>query len=200
MPWITPAISAGAIAREREMKTWDLLQSTTLGEPAIVLGKFFGSLALLWPALLLLLLLSPFQAIGGINVTAGQSVLFSLPYMAEETFDPLWLLPLTLILAAGVLKTWSRLLFHTSIGLFLSTLCQSAGTAIALTYGALLTVRAAFWLLDNLAYALFFVFAGVMEAINWFLFGSGTYMLLTVAAEVVGTVALLGASVWRLQQ
>lgn len=52
--FLTPAISAGALAGERERQTFDLLRCTGLSAPAIVLGKYLASMAfvllLLWAA------------------------------------------------------------------------------------------------------------------------------------------------------
>ena len=53
--FLSPALSAGAVAGERERQTFDLLLCTGLSAPSIVLGKYLASLAfillLLWAAL-----------------------------------------------------------------------------------------------------------------------------------------------------
>lgn len=206
LPWLSPAIAAGAFARERERGTWDLLRSTTLGEPAIVLGKFLGTLALLWPGLLTLVLLTPFQVVWGIsNVSGLGASLLSLPAMLEQTIEPIEIVTMISLAIAGQLQFWSRLLFHTSIGLFISALFHSSGAAIAVTYGAILTVRTLFWLFNAIAESLLlvFFFSQMTSATIPFLplsLGVSAYTLVIFAAEIAATVALVGASIWYLQQ
>lgn len=206
LPWLSPAIAAGAFAREREMGTWDLLRSTALGEPAIVLGKFLGSLALLWPGLLVLVLLSPFQVVWEISNFGGIGAsLFSSPIAPEQISEPIAILSLIPAAIAGQLQFWSRLLFHTGIGLFVSALFHSSGAAIAVTYGAILTVRALFGLFNAIAQSLLVVFllsqmTSTTNLLSPLSLGVSIYTLVVVAAEFMGTVALVGASIWYLQQ
>jgi hypothetical protein len=58
LPWIAPALTAAATARERELGTLDLLRTTLLTERSIVLGKLGGCLIRLWPGILALVLLT----------------------------------------------------------------------------------------------------------------------------------------------
>jgi len=152
LPWIVPALTAAAIARERELGTLDLLRTTLLTERSIVLGKLGGCLAQLWPGVLVLALLSPFQIIW---VAVGGSFGLSSMAVAGAAIDSrldagllwMWLLLAGVI---GWLRPWGDIAFHAAIGLFVSTLARSSGVAVAISYGAVLAARVMFYLVSSI--------------------------------------------------
>jgi hypothetical protein len=146
LTWIAPALTATTIARERELGTLDLLRVTLLSERSIVLGKLGACLAWLWPGILTLVLLAPFQ----LTVLAGGGLFGSSSLVAtvmepasEAAWAWVWLL---LTGVAGWVRRWSDLAFHAAVGLFVSALSRSVGVAITTSYGAVLVARVAFWL------------------------------------------------------
>jgi len=204
LPWIAPALTGAAIARERELGTLDLLRTTLLTERSIVLGKLGGCLARLWPAILTLLLLSPFQLVGvvGGGLFLGQSSIFMLTGLGTE--QPwLWLLLAGL---SGWLKPWGDLALNAAIGLFVSVLASTSGAASAITYGAIIVVRVFLWLLSSLLVPVMMVLAvadpvGQMEAtIEYGMLISGLIPLATVFAEIAGSVLLVWAAIWWLKR
>jgi ABC-type transport system involved in multi-copper enzyme maturation permease subunit len=146
LPWIAPALTATTIARERELGTLDPLRATLLTERSIVLGKLGGCLLRLWPGILTLALLAPFQVVwlaGGSSLgLSSLSVLtMDIPLDAEGLWA--WVLLLGL---AGLLKPWCDLALHAAAGTFVSTLCRSSGVAIVVSYSVVLVARVALWL------------------------------------------------------
>ncbi|MCP4543395.1 MAG: hypothetical protein GY832_40290 [Chloroflexi bacterium] len=151
LSWIAPALTAGTIARERELFTFDLLRTTLLTERSIVLGKLGGCIAQLWPGLLALALLTPFQ----LFIVAGSGFLQPFFFgfgalMAMSTpgaeWSGMWLW-LLVVGAAGLCRPWAHLALHTTIGLFVSTVVRSSGLAVAASYGVILVMRVALYLL-----------------------------------------------------
>jgi len=199
LPWLAPALTSATIARERELGTLDLLRATTLSERAIVLGKLGGCLARLWPGILALLLLSPFQLIGtvGVGLFGDFSSLFLLTGMdAEQTW--LWLL---LAGFSGWLKPWGDLALNAAVGLFVSALSRTSGAAVAISYAAILVARVTLWLASSLLLPALMMLAvadpmelmgGSMEYEMLFL---GLIPLATVLAEIVGAVLLVWGSI-----
>jgi hypothetical protein len=159
LPWIAPALTASTIARERELGTLDLLRVTMLSEHSIVVGKLGSCLVRLWPGILVLILLSPFQivrmvAIGGGGGGVG---LPALPVIVmASSYDEVVSLAISLALTGviGWLRQWGDLALHATVGLFASALCSSPGVAVAVSYGAILTLRVVLWLANSLAISL----------------------------------------------
>jgi len=176
LPWIAPALTATTIARERELGTLDLLRATLLTERSIVLGKLGGCLAWLWPGILTLALLSPFQLV----VVLGSGLLDSLPFtvMVELESDTwVWWALLALMGVVGTLRLWSDLAFHAAVGLFVSVLARSSGTAIVVSYSAILVVRAFLWLVTLILGPL----------LTWFVDTTQIWMDMAPAAVVVAS-------------
>ncbi|OQY18054.1 MAG: hypothetical protein B6I34_11305 [Anaerolineaceae bacterium 4572_32.1] len=90
LPWIAPALTSATIARERELGTLDLLLTTLLTERSIVLGKLGGCLARLWPGILALALLTPFQLVGTSLLGGYSSTIGMVALGAKQPW--LWLL------------------------------------------------------------------------------------------------------------
>lgn len=210
LPWIAPALTAAAIARERELGTLDLLRATLLTERSIVLGKLGGCLARLWPGILTLALLMPFQLI----VVAGSGFLGS-PYFAiplTMASVPGGELPwgwLFLTGIAGLCRPWSDLALHAAVGLFVSALVRSSGLAVAASYGTIIVTRVALYLATSLLNAAltmvpavtFDVVTGADESLmNAFLVISSLTALGVVVIEFVGAVLLVWAAVWWLKR
>ncbi|HWQ84840.1 MAG TPA: ABC transporter permease subunit [Anaerolineales bacterium] len=108
--FIAPALSAGAIATERERQTYELLRTTLLSAPRLVRGKFTSGLFFL---LLLLLVGLPLQSVaylfGGVTL--------------EE-------------LLVGILVLVVTAIAFLAIGLFFSSLARRTLVATVLAYGA----------------------------------------------------------------
>jgi hypothetical protein len=215
LPWIAPALAASTIARERELGTLDVLRATLLSERAIVLGKLMGCLAQLWPGLLLLVLLAPFQVFG----VLGSSALCLCPaypeaaslMLASELGVEYVILGLALQIVSGTLRPLVDVIFHTALGIFISAVVRSPGVAIAISYGAILVVRAAVWLVTSvLGAVLLSVFIGVgitglppgapgmgMEPTVLGGLFSGLIPLVVLLAEFLGAIGLVwGAIRW----
>ncbi len=161
LPWMAPALIAPAIAREREMGTLDLLRATLLGARAIVLGKLTAGLARLAPALLAMAMLIPFQLIWSVGFSTAYTSLFAITPTAAS---PVVQVVLALLNAVSMLTPWSDLALHMAVSLLVSVLARSSGAAIAISYGAIIALRAALWLFEITATGLL----------------SGTIFLLTV--------------------
>ncbi len=210
LPWIAPALTATTIARERELGTLDLLRATLLTERSIVLGKLGGCLAQLWPGVLTLALLTPFQLIvtGG-GFIGSPSVLTSLAMAAESGVE--WMLG-SLLLAGilGSFRPWSDLALHAAIGIFISTLVRSPGLAVAATYGTIIGVRIALYLATLLfGTILMAVPSVILEAsgavpsefvLNMTSMMSSLTALGVVLIEFVGAALLVWAAVWWLKR
>jgi hypothetical protein len=226
LPWIAPALTAATIARERELGTLDLLRATLLTERSIVLGKLAGCLARLWPGLLALALLSPFQVVW----MAGSS-LFAIPsslnvltmgtgfaaLMMDVGFDTNWQTwALVLVLAVltvvpGLLKPWCDLALNAAVGLFVSVRSPSSGAAIAISYGAILVVRVALWLGTSVLWPLLLMLVGTaqasllgttlaMQETAMMLVIPGLVLLATVFVEAVGAASLVWGAIWWLKR
>lgn len=205
LPWIAPALTGAAIARERELGTLDLLRATLLTERALVLGKLGGCLARLWPAILTLLLLSPFQLLGvaGSGLLVGQSSFLLLAGLGTERPPWLWVL---LAGVSGWLKPWGDLALNAAVGLFVSVLARTSGAAIAITYGVIIVTRAFLWLTSSLLAPAIMMLAvadpvGQIDAtIEYGMLISGLVPLATVLAEIAGSVLLVWAAIGQLKR
>jgi hypothetical protein len=214
LPWIAPALAAATIAREREMQTFDLLRTTLLSERAIVLGKLGGCLAQLWPGILLLVLLAPFQIIG----TLGGSMLCLCPsysdlaalMVASEFGAEYVVVSLVLSVLMGTLRPLADMSLHAALGMFVSTLLHSSGAAVAVSYGVVLVVRAAAWLATTLAgYALLYGLF-ILGPVEPSLANPATGMLgglspalvslALIIAEIVGAFLLIWGAIWWLRR
>ncbi|MFQ6102352.1 MAG: hypothetical protein ACE5OS_14135 [Anaerolineae bacterium] len=203
LPWIAPVLTAATIARERELSTLDLLRATLLSERGIVLGKLGGCLAQLWPGILTLALLTPFRV-----VPMAGSGLFDMSYLPVFMVDSMsdvewgWLL---LAGVAGMLRPWGDLALHTAVGLFVSALCRSSATAIAVSYAAIIVVRVIFWLATSfLGPMLLMLLVGPMEqmttSLEYVLLFPGLASLGVVLVEVAGAALLVWGAVWWLKR
>jgi ABC-type transport system involved in multi-copper enzyme maturation permease subunit len=105
---LTPAVTAGAIADEKERKTLDYLLTTDLNSQEIVLGKLASRLAYL-----LLLVLTGLPVLGILTFLGG--------------VDPNLML-------AGFLATGMTLLGLAGLSMFNSVYCRKPRTAILVTY------------------------------------------------------------------
>jgi hypothetical protein len=207
LPWIAPALTATAIARERELGTLDLLRTTLLTERSIVLGKLAGCLARLWPGILALALLTPFQIVW---VAASGSFGLSSLAMAGAVMDSevetglfwVWLLLTGVI---GWLKPWGELALHAAVGLFVSALARSSSVAIAISYSAILAARVTFYLVSSLAnIVLMAVPVALVEmpeaTMGDLLAVPALISLGVVLVEFVGAALLMWAAVWWLRR
>ena len=205
LPWIVPALTAASIVRERELGTLDLLRATLLTERSIVLGKLGGCLARLWPGILVLALLTPFQL-----VWVGGSGLSS--YLPALTFDfdlvseaaGVYLL-LFIAGVAGLLRPWVSLALHAAVGLFVSVLARSSAMAVALSYGAIIVIRVSLWLLVSILSAALMAIPGVTKGMSETMVSGVLVMpsvmsLGRVLVEFAGAVLLVCAAIWWLKR
>jgi hypothetical protein len=201
LPWIAPALTAASIVRERELGTLDLLRATLLTERSIVVGKLGGCLARLWPGILTLALLTPFQLFR----VAGGGLFLGLPAL---TVDPVsgwpwgWLI---LTGVVGLLRPWGDLALHAAVGLFVSPLARSSSVAIAVSYGAIIVARMTFWLANSLlGPALFMFLADPIDltagSLDTALLMPGLTSLAVVLVEFAGAALLVAGAVWRLKR
>lgn len=106
--FIAPALTTGAIASEREHQTYDLLRTTLLSTPNLVLGKMSAALIFL---LLLMLSTLPLYALaytfGGVNISE--------------------------IMIAGAILLWTAILYSV-LGLFFSSILKRTLLATVVTY------------------------------------------------------------------
>jgi len=204
LPWIAPALTAASIVRERELGTLDLLRATLLTERSIVLGKLVGCLAQLWPGMLTLALLTPFQL-----VWVGGSGLSS--YLPALTTDPVsvaeW--PWVWMVVAGVagwLTPWASLALHAAVGLFVSALARSSGTAIALSYGAVIVLRVSLQLATSLLSVALTMAPAVATDMSGPMPGQAVVMmpaltsLGTVLVEFAGAALFVWGAIWQLKR
>jgi len=218
LPWIAPALAAPTIARERELGTLDMLRTTLLGERAIVLGKLGGCLAQLWPGLLLLVLLAPFQVVGAL----GGSVLCLCPsyseisalMIASELGVEYLILGLAVQVVMGTLRPLADVVFHAALGMFVSALVRSSGVAVAASYGAVLAARAVAWLATSLLGAVLLYGLLDLGAVELSSAAPSTGLgpallsgllsnlipLLVVVIEIVGAAGLVWGAIWRLER
>ncbi len=159
LTWIAPVFTAISIVQERESGTFDLLRTTLLSERAIILGKLTGSLARLWPAIVALALLSPFQLIislwGRLVGFSSANAPFALALMSmfgaipDNTFGGgmgttwVWF---GIVLLSGLLSPWADLLLNAAVGQIVSVAARSVGAAIAATYGVIIALRVGLYL------------------------------------------------------
>ncbi|MGD1993247.1 MAG: hypothetical protein PVI59_08650, partial [Anaerolineae bacterium] len=169
LPWVAPAIAAISIAREREMGTWELLRSTALTEREIVLGKLAGVLGRLWPALLAMALLTPFQFVSAMVIQGGNLGIVSTVMVQIESSNGPDLLPVLLIAAlqslVSQLAPWSRLALNAVVGLTASALARSTGAAIALAYGGVIGIRVVLMVVGGLFGAGVLVAGGLLGSL-----------------------------------
>jgi hypothetical protein len=214
--WISPALAAATIARERELGRFDVLRTTLLSESAIVLGKLGACLAQLWPGILLLVLLAPFQVVrmlGGNVMCLGPSYFnLSALVLASELGVEYVIVSLVLSTFVGALRPLADLTLHIGLGMFISSLLRSSGAAIAATYGAILVVRVAAWLVTSIGGSV--LVYGLMEPMifddSFAGLGAGVSMLSWLALSLVSLVLivgeafaaflLVGGAVWRLRR
>ncbi|MBN1812101.1 MAG: hypothetical protein JXA14_09725 [Anaerolineae bacterium] len=168
LPWIAPALAATTIARERELGTFDILRTTLLSERAIVLGKLGACLAQLWPGILLLVLLAPFQVLGmmgggALCLCPSYSDLSALALASELGMEYV-IVSLVLSAFVGTLRPLADVVLHAGLGTFVSSLLRSSGAAVAVSYGAVLVVRVAAWLAMSIISAVL-VYSSVDPAI-----------------------------------
>jgi hypothetical protein len=209
LPWIAPALTASAIVRERELGTLDLLRTTLLTERSIVLGKLGGCLVRLWPAILILVLLTPFQLIviagGGLMSSPALAGILSIDPIATDMGWPWgWLVLAGFV---GLLGPWAHLALHGAVGAFASVVARSTGAAIALSYGVILVFRAGLWLVVSGVGPLFLLTRSTM-AIDLvgsaemgrtaILLGSVLPPLVSVCIELAGAALLVRAAIWWL--
>ncbi len=203
LPWLAPALTSATIARERELGTLDLLRATLLTERSIVLGKLGGCLAQLWPGILILALLSPFQLI----VVSSGGWLGSPNFLTSLAmgFDPGgellwgWLL---LTGVAGLCRPWSDLMLHAAIGIFVSTLARSTGLAVAASYATIIVVRTALYMATSLlGVALMMAPIVTLDPMG------GTMLVIPsltalgiVLIQFVGAALLVWAAIWWLKR
>jgi hypothetical protein len=218
LPWIAPALTAATIARERELGTLDLLRATLLTERSIVLGKLGGCLARLWPGILALALLSPFQVVwmagsslfaipSSLNVltmsTGFDALMMGADFAAKWQTWTLVLLLAILTVVSGLLKPWCDLALNAAIGLVVSTLASSSGVAIAVSYGAILVVRVALWLGTSILWPLLALLISTTQAmpeLEVMVAMSALMPLLIVLIESVGAAFLVWGAIWWLKR
>lgn len=114
--FITPGITAGAIAGEREKQTLDILLSTIMTPSQVIRGKLFASIHLL-----LILALSSLPVL---------AIVFSI---GGITFYELFEFMLLLLVTA---------IFIGSIGIFFSSICKRSTIATVCTYTVVLLITA----------------------------------------------------------
>jgi hypothetical protein len=216
LSWIAPALAAATIARERELGRFDVLRTTLLSDWAIVLGKLGACLAQLWPGILLLVLLAPFQVVrmlGGNVMCLGPSY-FNLAALAFASELGVEYVIVSLALSAfmGALRPLADLALHIGLGMFISTLLRSSGSAIAATYGVVLVVRVAAWLVVTIVGSVLIYGLGSMvisddlfvnlgagiSVLSWL--APNLVSLALVAVEIFAAPLLVLGAVWRLQQ
>jgi hypothetical protein len=143
LTWIAPALTATTISRETELGTLDLLRSTLLTERSIVLGKLGGCAVRLWPAILTLALLTPFQLTWAVGSGSfGLSPLTMTGIMVDSTVGTgqfwVWLLLAGL---TGWLRPWGTLTLNAAVGMLASVVARRSGAAVAIAYGAIIVLR-----------------------------------------------------------
>jgi hypothetical protein len=186
-----------------------------LTERSIVLGKLGGCVVKLWPAILALVLLSPFQLVwmvgSGVTGLGSLGGLFYLPvFMMDYTSTPSvsgrLLVAFLITVVAGLLRPWGDMALHTATGLFVSTLARSSGVAVAVAYGAIIAVRAGLWLVTSLVSPLMMVSLGVsaeammMTSPEYVLLVPGLVSLAMPLIEIAGAGLLVWGGIWWLRR
>jgi len=200
LPWIAPALTAASIVHERELGTLDLLRATLLTERAIVLGKLGGCLARLWPGILALALLAPFQLVW-VGASGGSSYLplLTLDFTSIAQLPWAWLV---LIGVAGVLRPWADLALYAAVGTFASVPARSSGVAVAISYGAIIVIRVSLSLVTSLLSVAMMAIPGGANGVSGFLLDDVLMIpaltsLGRVVIEFVGAALLVwGAIAW----
>lgn len=219
LPWIVPAMAAISIAREREMRTWEVLRSTALTEREIVLGKLAGVLGRLWPALLAMALLTPFQFVSAMVIQGGNLGIVSTVMIELGSSTGPDLLPILLIGAlqslVSQLVPWSRLALNAVVGLTASAFARSTGAAIALAYGGVIGIRVILMVVGGLFNAgalmagglldlLFDITAQSASGAGFFGWGfsvlTSFQVLLGVVIEILLAVGLIRLAVWAIER
>ncbi|MDY7075641.1 MAG: hypothetical protein SXV54_01825 [Chloroflexota bacterium] len=211
LPWIAPALTATTIVHERELGTFDLLQATLLTEQSIVLGKLGGCLARLWPGILILALLTPFQLI----VMSGSGLFGSPPFFSAlgmaglETMEELPWVWLLLMGVVELLDPWGDLALNAAVGLFVSALSNSSGMAIAASYGTIIAIRAALYLVTLVLNVALVTIPGatlISEAmmngamLDEMMMISSLVPLGMVLVKFAGMTLLVWGAIWRLER
>lgn len=219
LPWIVPAIAAISIARERETGTWELLRSTALTEREIALGKLAGVLGRLWPALLAMALLTPFQFVSATAMQGGNVGIMSTVMIEAGSSSGPDLLPILLIAALqglmAQLAPWSRIGLNAAVGLAASALSRSTGTAIATAYGGVIGIRVAIAVVGGLFNAGAMMAGGLLgvlfDTLTQSTFGMTFFgwgfsvltsfqILLVVALEIALAVGLIRLAIWGIER
>jgi ABC-type transport system involved in multi-copper enzyme maturation permease subunit len=216
LPWIAPALAAATIAREREMGTFDMLRTTLLSERGIVLGKLGACLAQLWPGVLLLVLLAPFQVIGTLGGGAlclcpSYTDLSALAFASELGVEYV-IVSFVLSAFVGTLRPLADVAFNIGLGMFVSTLLRSSGAAVAASYGVVLVFRVAAWLATTVMSAVL-VYGSMGPAVldaplanpgaglpvlSWLVPSLAPLML--VVGETLAALLLIWGAIWRLER
>ena len=207
LPWIAPAFTASTIAHERELGTLDLLRATLLTERSIVLGKLCGCLAQLWPGILTLALLTPFQivSVAGSGLFGASSYLPFLAIASGSDTGREWLWLVGMLGVAGILRPWGDLALHAAVGLFVSALCRSSGTAIAISYSAIIVTRVALWLATSLLGHMLLIplldtTGQIATSLKYTLLLPGLASWGAILAEVVAAASLVWGAIWQLKR
>jgi hypothetical protein len=206
LPWIAPALTAAAIARERELQTFDLLRTTLLTERGIVLGKLGSCVVRLWPGILMLALLAPFQAIQ--TSTSGLGSLYIPALMAGTEYNVVGMGALLLLMGlVTALKSFGDLALHATVGLFVSAFARSSGIAVAVSYGVILAARVFLWIAASVSTSLLtmglvdqVVSTDFMASLEYMMLIPSVLSLVTVVAEFLGAVLLVWGTIWRLRR
>ncbi|MBK8933828.1 MAG: hypothetical protein IPM76_16235 [Chloroflexi bacterium] len=124
--FLAPALTAPTISQERAQGTWDILRLTPLSMRLILAGKLFGSLSRLriWPILFALSLLQGGILSLSVSAFGGERALWG------------WLLGLT-----TMLRPWAEVMFAALIGLYTSTVVESAMMALVGAYTAVILLK-----------------------------------------------------------
>jgi hypothetical protein len=214
--WISPALAAATIARERELGRFDVLRVTLLSERAIVWGKLTACLAQLWPGVLLLVLLAPFQVVrmlGG-NVMCFGPTSFNLATLVFASTLGVEYVIVSLVLSVfvGALRPLADLALNVGLGMFISTLLRSSGAAIAATYGAVLVVRVTTWLVTSIGSSVLIyglldpaifdptsaTLGARMSILGWLAPGVASSVL--ILGEILAALLLVFGAVWQLRR
>jgi hypothetical protein len=143
LTWIAPALTATTISRESELGTLDLLRSTLLTERSIVLGKLGGCAVRLWPAILTLALLTPFQltwVVGGGSSSISSLTMTGIMVDSAVGRAQFWIW-LLLAGVTGWLRPWGTLALNAAVGMLASVVARRSGAAVAIAYGAIIVLR-----------------------------------------------------------
>ena len=124
--FMAPALTAPSISLERAAGTWDILRMTPLSMRTILLSKLFGALSRLriWPLLFAL------------SVLQGGILAVSVSFFGGDRALWGWLLGL-----AAMLRPWTEVIFAAFIGLYVSTVVDSAMMALVGAYTAVILLK-----------------------------------------------------------